>query len=203
MDVCLLCLYYVLSCAGRGLCDGLITRPEESYRVSVCVFDQETPKREAKGPSWTISACEWMNITSYLTLRKGHRLKMFDNRVVRRIFWPKNDGVISRRWKLHDNYSRKLYISLDILLPSSINTATLCGFWLSQTGHSKLSYPLLIPSNFGTSRSSHTSSNHLILGLPSDRLPIDLHSLDIRLTNLRRMRWVWYVACIGWWEMRA
>jgi hypothetical protein len=34
MDVCLLCLYFVLSCVGRGLCDGLITRPEESYRVS-------------------------------------------------------------------------------------------------------------------------------------------------------------------------
>jgi hypothetical protein len=37
MDVFLLCLYVVLSCVGRGLCDGLITRPEESYRVSVCV----------------------------------------------------------------------------------------------------------------------------------------------------------------------
>jgi hypothetical protein len=37
MDVCLLCLYVVLSCVGRGLCDGLITRPEESYRVSKCV----------------------------------------------------------------------------------------------------------------------------------------------------------------------
>jgi hypothetical protein len=37
MDVCLLCLYVVLSCVGRGLCDGLITRPEESYRVSNCV----------------------------------------------------------------------------------------------------------------------------------------------------------------------
>jgi hypothetical protein len=37
MDVCLLCLYVVLSCVGRVLCDGLITRPEESYRVSNCV----------------------------------------------------------------------------------------------------------------------------------------------------------------------
>jgi hypothetical protein len=37
MDVCLLCLYVVLSCVGRGLCDGLITRPEESYRGSNCV----------------------------------------------------------------------------------------------------------------------------------------------------------------------
>jgi hypothetical protein len=34
MDVCLLSLYVVLSGVGRGLCDGLITRPEESYRVS-------------------------------------------------------------------------------------------------------------------------------------------------------------------------
>jgi hypothetical protein len=29
-----LCLYDALSCAGGGLCDGLVTRPEESYRVS-------------------------------------------------------------------------------------------------------------------------------------------------------------------------
>jgi hypothetical protein len=27
------------------------------------VCDQETPKREAKGPSWTISACEWMTMS--------------------------------------------------------------------------------------------------------------------------------------------
>jgi integral membrane sensor domain MASE1 len=44
MDVCLLCLHVVLSCVGRGLCDGLITRPDESYRVfSVCVITK-TPK---------------------------------------------------------------------------------------------------------------------------------------------------------------
>jgi hypothetical protein len=47
----------VLSCVGRGLCDGLITRPEESYRVSVCVI-KKPRKGEAKGPSWTINACE-------------------------------------------------------------------------------------------------------------------------------------------------
>jgi hypothetical protein len=27
-------LFLVLSCAGRDLCEGPITRPEESYRVS-------------------------------------------------------------------------------------------------------------------------------------------------------------------------
>jgi hypothetical protein len=30
-------MFVVLSCVGRGFCDGLITSPEESYRVSVCV----------------------------------------------------------------------------------------------------------------------------------------------------------------------
>jgi hypothetical protein len=35
MDVCILYLYVVLSCVGRGLCDGLNTSPEESYGVSV------------------------------------------------------------------------------------------------------------------------------------------------------------------------
>jgi hypothetical protein len=34
----------VLSCVGRGLCDGLITRPEESYRVSVCVRSRNPEK---------------------------------------------------------------------------------------------------------------------------------------------------------------
>jgi hypothetical protein len=29
-----LCLYVVLSCVGRRLCDGLITRPKEFYQVS-------------------------------------------------------------------------------------------------------------------------------------------------------------------------
>jgi hypothetical protein len=58
MDVCLLYLYVVLSCVGRGLCDGLITRPEEFYRVSNVCVTTETRKSEAKGPFWTINACE-------------------------------------------------------------------------------------------------------------------------------------------------
>jgi hypothetical protein len=38
MDICLMCLYVVLYCVGRSLCDKLITLPEESYHVSVCVI---------------------------------------------------------------------------------------------------------------------------------------------------------------------
>jgi hypothetical protein len=51
MDVCLLCLYVVLSCVGRGFCDGLITRPEESYRVSNCMRDHRNPER---GPTFQL-----------------------------------------------------------------------------------------------------------------------------------------------------
>jgi len=36
--------------SGRGLCDGLITRPEESYRLwCVVVCDQETSKSPLPG----------------------------------------------------------------------------------------------------------------------------------------------------------
>jgi hypothetical protein len=44
------CVYMLLllSCVGRGLCNGLITRPEESFRVSLYVCDQETPKGRPK-----------------------------------------------------------------------------------------------------------------------------------------------------------
>jgi hypothetical protein len=52
--------------SGRGLCDGLIDRPEESYRLwRVVVFDQETSENEeAKAdyravkiqPQWVVTA---------------------------------------------------------------------------------------------------------------------------------------------------
>jgi hypothetical protein len=45
MDVCLWFLYVVLSCVGIGLCNGLITRPEESYRVSNYMCDHTNPER--------------------------------------------------------------------------------------------------------------------------------------------------------------
>jgi hypothetical protein len=51
IEVCLLCLNVVLSCVGRGLCDGLITRPEESYRVSLYVCDQRNPE---SGPMFQV-----------------------------------------------------------------------------------------------------------------------------------------------------
>jgi hypothetical protein len=69
MDVCLLCLYVVLSCVGRGLCDGLITRPEESYRVSVCMYVIHKPQYkegQASSKGWNaIGVTNYAKTTNY------------------------------------------------------------------------------------------------------------------------------------------
>jgi hypothetical protein len=54
----MLCLYVVLSCLGGGLCDGLITRPEESYRVYNCMCDHSNPER---GPMFQAGSDRKMN----------------------------------------------------------------------------------------------------------------------------------------------
>jgi hypothetical protein len=49
-----------------------------------------------------------------LTLREEHRLKVFENRVLRRIFGPKKDEIIARR-KLHNEELHNLYPSPSIM----------------------------------------------------------------------------------------
>jgi hypothetical protein len=46
------CVYMLLSCVGRGLCNGLIPRPEVSYLVSNCMRDHRNPERSPYVPSW-------------------------------------------------------------------------------------------------------------------------------------------------------
>ena len=46
-----------------------------------------------------------------LTLREGHRLRVFENRVLRRIFVPKRDGVTGEWRKLHNEELNDLYCS--------------------------------------------------------------------------------------------
>ena len=44
-----------------------------------------------------------------LTLREEHRLRVFENRVLRRIFGPKRDGVTEEWRKLHNEELNGLY----------------------------------------------------------------------------------------------
>jgi hypothetical protein len=48
-----------------------------------------------------------------LTLREGHRLEMFENRVLRRIFGPKGDEVTEEWRELHNGELQNLYPSPD------------------------------------------------------------------------------------------
>jgi hypothetical protein len=53
--------------------------------------------------------------TSSLTLREEHRLRVFQNRVLRKIFGPKRDEVIGGWRKLHNEELDNLYCSPSII----------------------------------------------------------------------------------------
>jgi hypothetical protein len=51
--------------------------------------------------------------TCSLTLREEHRLRVFENRVLRRIFGPRRDEVMGEWRKLHNEELHNLYSSPD------------------------------------------------------------------------------------------
>jgi hypothetical protein len=53
--------------------------------------------------------------TLSLALKEEHRLKVFDNRVLRRMFGPKRDEVIGGWRKLHNEELHNLYSSPNII----------------------------------------------------------------------------------------
>jgi hypothetical protein len=50
-----------------------------------------------------------------LTLREGHSLRVFENRVLRRLFGPKRDEMTGGWRKLHNEELTNLYSSLNII----------------------------------------------------------------------------------------
>jgi hypothetical protein len=50
-----------------------------------------------------------------VTLREGHRLRVFENRVMRGIFGPKRDEVTGDRRKLHNEELHNFYSSPSII----------------------------------------------------------------------------------------
>jgi hypothetical protein len=56
-----------------------------------------------------------MGVKLSLTLREEHRLRVFENRVLRRIFRPKRDEVTGGWIKLHNEELHNLYSSPSII----------------------------------------------------------------------------------------
>jgi hypothetical protein len=83
-----------------------------------------------------------------LTLREEHRLKVFENRVLRRIFGPKKDEV-TREWrKLHNEELRDMYSSPSIIRIIKSRRMR----WASQVarmGEKKNAYRLLVGKTEG------------------------------------------------------
>jgi hypothetical protein len=64
-------------------------------------------------------------------LREEHRLKVFENRVLRRIFGPKRDEVTVEWRKLHNEELHHLYSSPDIIRPVKSRRMR----WAGHVGH--------------------------------------------------------------------
>jgi hypothetical protein len=61
------------------------------------------------------NVCRFQRIpVSSPTLREEHRLRVFENRVLRRIFGPKGDEVMGDSRKLHSEELHNLYSSPNI-----------------------------------------------------------------------------------------
>jgi hypothetical protein len=50
-----------------------------------------------------------------LILKEEHRLRAFENRVLRKIFGPKTDEAMEESTKMHNGELRNLYLSPDII----------------------------------------------------------------------------------------
>jgi hypothetical protein len=50
-----------------------------------------------------------------LTLKEEHRLRVFENRILRKIFGPKRNGVVGKWRKVHNEELHNLYFSLSII----------------------------------------------------------------------------------------
>jgi hypothetical protein len=61
---------------------------------------------------YVLYGCE----TRSVTLREDHRLRVFENRVLRRIFAPRRDEVTGDWRKLHNEELHSLYYSPNIII---------------------------------------------------------------------------------------
>jgi hypothetical protein len=78
-----------------------------------------------------------------LTLKEEHRLRVFENRVLRRIFGPKRDEVMGEWRRLHNEELCDLYSSPSIIRISKSRRMRLAGH-VARMGEKRNAYRLLM-----------------------------------------------------------
>jgi hypothetical protein len=81
--------------------------------------------------------------TLSLTLREKHRLRVFENRMLRRVFGPKRDEVTGEWRKLHNEELRDLYSSPSIVRIIKSRRMSWAGH-VARMGEKRNAYRLLV-----------------------------------------------------------
>jgi hypothetical protein len=82
-------------------------------------------------------------VTWSLTLREGNRLRVFENRVLGRIFGPKRDEVTGGWRKLHNEEFHNMYSSPSII--RMIKSRRMRWAWhVTRTGEKRNAYKILV-----------------------------------------------------------
>jgi hypothetical protein len=78
-----------------------------------------------------------------LTLKEGHRPRVFENRVLRRILGSKSDEIIGERRKLHSEELSNLYSSSNTIRMIKSRSVRWTGH-VARTGEKRNSYRVLV-----------------------------------------------------------
>jgi hypothetical protein len=78
-----------------------------------------------------------------LRVKEEHKLRVFENRVLRRIFGPKRDGVTGGRRKLHNEGLQNLYSSPSIIRIIKLRRMRWAGH-VARMGENRNMYRLLV-----------------------------------------------------------
>jgi hypothetical protein len=82
-----------------------------------------------------------------LTVREEHKLKVFENRMLRRIFGPKKDGVKGGWRKLHNEELHNLYSSPSVI--RIMKSRRMCAELVARMGEKRNVYRLLVGKSEG------------------------------------------------------
>jgi hypothetical protein len=122
-----------------------------------------------------------------LTVREEHELRVFENRVLRRIFGPKSDGVTGGWRKLHNEGLHNLYSSPSIIRIIKLRRMRWAGH-VAQMGEKRNLYRLLVGKPEGK-RPLGRPRRRWIDNIKMDLLEVGLNVVDWIGLPQDRYRW--------------